>query len=91
MTLNDAKRQTWFSDLANPDVPLHRLGKSVPHGAKGHDLLDQLHDHNVAIPRAVWVLRVFGANETVSRRRLNYALLALSDPDTGGPAKQTVI
>ena len=38
----------------------------MPHGAKGHDLLDLLHTNNVAIPRAVWFLRVFGANEVVS-------------------------
>ena len=65
VTLNDAKRQAWFADLANPDVPLHKLGKSVPHGAKGHDLLDLLQSNNVEISRAVWFLRVFGANETV--------------------------
>lgn len=67
VTLNDSKRQAWFADLANPDVPLHKLGKNVPHGAKGQDLLDLLHSYNVAIPRAVWFLRVFGANETVRR------------------------
>lgn len=65
VTLNDSKRQAWFDDLANPDVPLHKLGKNVPHGAKGHDLLDLLQANDVAIPRAVWFLRVFGANETV--------------------------
>lgn len=65
VTLNDAKRQAWFADLANDDVPLHKFGKSVPHGAKGHDLLDLLQSNNVAIPRAVWFLRVLGANETV--------------------------
>lgn len=63
--MNDSKRQAWFADLANPNVPLHKLGKNVPHGAKNHDLLDLLHSNNVAIPRAVWFLRVFGANETV--------------------------
>ncbi|KAG6857783.1 hypothetical protein H0H87_004199 [Tephrocybe sp. NHM501043] len=68
VTLNDSKRQAWFADLANPDVPLHKLGKSVPHGAKGHDLLDLLQSNNVAIPRAVWFLRVFGANETAGLR-----------------------
>ncbi|CAL1707851.1 unnamed protein product [Somion occarium] len=68
VTLNDAKRQAWFADLANPDVPLHKLGKSVPHGAKGHDLLDLLQTNNVAIPRAVWFLRVFGGNETAGLR-----------------------
>ncbi|KAL4080156.1 hypothetical protein V8B97DRAFT_1914244 [Scleroderma yunnanense] len=68
VTLNDTRRQSWFADLANPDVPLHKLGKSVPHGAKGHDLLDLLQSNNVAIPRAVWFLRVFGANETAGLR-----------------------
>jgi mediator of RNA polymerase II transcription subunit 12 len=71
VTLNDSKRQAWFADLANPDVPLYKLGKSVPHGAKGHDLLDLLHSNNVAIPRAVWFLRVFGANETVRNLALS--------------------
>lgn len=65
VTLNDSKRQSWLADLANPDVPLYKLGKSVPHGAKGHDLLDLLQTNRVAIPRAVWFLRVLGANETV--------------------------
>ncbi|EPQ57624.1 hypothetical protein GLOTRDRAFT_137894 [Gloeophyllum trabeum ATCC 11539] len=68
VTLNDAKRHAWFEDLANPDVPLQKLGKSVPHGAKGGDLLDLLQAKNVAIPRAVWFLRVFGANETAGLR-----------------------
>ncbi|KAF9819188.1 hypothetical protein IEO21_02359 [Rhodonia placenta] len=68
VTLNDTKREAWFADLANPDVPLYKLGKNVPHGAKGHDLLDLLHTKNVAIPRAVWFLRVFGGNETAGLR-----------------------
>ncbi|KAG5646821.1 hypothetical protein DXG03_002198 [Asterophora parasitica] len=68
VTLNDSKRQAWFADLANPEVPLQKLGKSVPHGAKGHDLLDLLQSNNVDINRAVWFLRVFGANETAGLR-----------------------
>ncbi|KAH9940479.1 uncharacterized protein BXZ73DRAFT_88710 [Epithele typhae] len=68
VTLNDAKRQAWFNDLANPDVPLSKLGKNVPHGAKGPDLLELLHTNNVSIPRAVWFLRVFGANESAGLR-----------------------
>ncbi|KAI8993842.1 hypothetical protein BD414DRAFT_480612 [Trametes punicea] len=68
VTLNNVKREAWFADLANPDIPLSKLGKNVPHGAKGHDLLDLLHTNNVAIPRAVWFLRVFGANESAGLR-----------------------
>lgn len=55
----------WFADLANPDVPLAKLGKSIPHGARNHELLDLLCKNHVAIPRAVWFIRVFGSNETV--------------------------
>ncbi|KZT24227.1 hypothetical protein NEOLEDRAFT_1067868 [Neolentinus lepideus HHB14362 ss-1] len=68
VTLNESKRQSWFADLANPEVPLQKLGKSVPHGAKGGDLLDLLQTNNVSMPRAVWFLRVFGANETAGLR-----------------------
>ncbi|THH04935.1 hypothetical protein EW145_g5157 [Phellinidium pouzarii] len=73
VTLNDAKRNAWFADLANPAVPLHKLGKNIPHGVRGHDLLDHLHTNNVAIPRAVWFIRVFGSNETAGlRNKPNY-------------------
>lgn len=63
--MNEAKRQTWFNDLADPEIPLYKLGKNIPHGAKGHDLLDLLHTNKVEISRAVWFVRVFGSNETV--------------------------
>ena len=76
--MNDTKRQTWFAELANPDVPLNKLGKSVLNGAKGHDLFD-LHSNNVAIPRAVWFLRVFSANETASASIYIYRLHYLCD------------
>jgi hypothetical protein len=91
VTLNDAKRQAWFADLANPDVPLQKLGKSVPHGAKGHDLLDLLQTNNVAIPRAVWLLRVFGANEIVCAHV--HVIRHFSSPPlgTGWPQEQTVL
>ncbi|KAL5506968.1 SRB8 [Sanghuangporus vaninii] len=78
-TLNDAKRSAWFSDLANPDVPLYKLSKSIPHGVRGNDLLDLLHANNVAIPRAVWFVRVFGSNETAGlRNKPNYNPLQYS-------------
>jgi len=55
-------------DLANPTVPLHKLGKCILHGAKGQDLLDLLHANAVAAPRAVWFLHVFGTNEVTGLR-----------------------
>ncbi|KAF8875798.1 hypothetical protein CPB84DRAFT_1853156 [Gymnopilus junonius] len=84
VTLNDAKRQAWFDDLANPDVPLYKLGKSVPHGAKGGDLLDLLHSNDVEISRAVWFLRVFGANETVNSVHIGLYLSLIAFPTKAG-------
>ncbi|KAF8876501.1 hypothetical protein BD779DRAFT_1560397 [Infundibulicybe gibba] len=57
-----------FSRRAERIPAIPSLGKYIPHGAKGHDLLDLLHSKNVALPRAVWFLRVFGANETAGLR-----------------------
>ncbi|KAI0026676.1 hypothetical protein K488DRAFT_65362, partial [Vararia minispora EC-137] len=68
VTLNDAKRQSWLAALADPNVPLTKLSKSVPHGARGAELLDMLHGARIAVPRALWFLRVLGANETAGLR-----------------------
>ncbi|KZT32862.1 hypothetical protein SISSUDRAFT_472618 [Sistotremastrum suecicum HHB10207 ss-3] len=62
-TLPEARRLAWVNDLANPNIPLQKLGRSVPSGFKGHDLLDMLQTNNVTIPRAVWYIRVLGGNE----------------------------
>jgi mediator of RNA polymerase II transcription subunit 12, fungi type len=64
-TVNELRRTVWLNDLANSSIPLQKLGRSVPGGVKGHDLLDMLHTNNVTIPRAVWYIRVLGGNETV--------------------------
>ena len=66
-TVNEQRRSAWVNDLANPDIPLQKLGRSVPSGFKGQDLLEMLQSNNVTIPRAVWYIRVLGGNETVSQ------------------------
>ena len=74
MTFNDARKQAWYSDLANPDVPLHKLGRNIPHGVRGHELLEMLQSINVSVQRAVWFIRVFGSNETVDLFLLTLSL-----------------
>ncbi|KAH7096964.1 hypothetical protein BKA62DRAFT_482581 [Auriculariales sp. MPI-PUGE-AT-0066] len=64
----EARRNAWVKDLANPDIPLQRLSRSVPSGIKGADLLDMLSINNVVVSRAVWFVRVIGANETIGMR-----------------------
>lgn len=63
---------------------MHRLGKSVPHGSKGQELLEDLYKKDIPIPRAVWYLRVLGGNETVriyrSRTELRFTLNWMQAP-----------
>ncbi|WRT64690.1 uncharacterized protein IL334_001624 [Kwoniella shivajii] len=43
VTYNDTKRIQFLTDLANPNVPLHKLMRTpVPHGFKGLELLDSM-------------------------------------------------
>lgn len=81
MTLNDARRVAWLADLSNPSVPLSKLSRTVLHVTKGPDLLDMLHAHGVAIPRAVWYVRILGANESV-RPPSRYFLLVVMTEST---------
>ena len=65
MTLNEQKRELWFTELANPDIPLQKLARNVPHGYKGEKLLEMLASRNVPLPRAVWYIKAVGASEIV--------------------------
>lgn len=73
-TFTGPKNQAWFSDLANPEVPLSKLNKIIPHGPKGSDLLDMLESNRVPTQRAVWYVRVAGAAEiqNLSRTRTSF-------------------
>ncbi|QRV93786.1 mediator complex subunit Med12 [Ceratobasidium sp. AG-Ba] len=77
ITLNDTRRAAWLADLSNPSVPLSKLARSVLHITKNSDLIDILYSNNVPIPRAVWYVRVLGANELISlKNRQNQATAA---------------
>lgn len=69
VTVTDTKREMWLKDLANPEIPLRRLSRSIPHGIRGKVLLDQSLGKNVPIERAVWLAKCVGANELRSFRR----------------------
>ncbi|GAA5978006.1 hypothetical protein JCM11641_004356 [Rhodosporidiobolus odoratus] len=78
ITLTDAKREAWFSDLASPAVPLSKLSRSVPHGYKGEKGLDMLSNRKVDVPRAVWFVRAFGGVEIQSLAKTRPMPLAVS-------------
>lgn len=63
VTLTDTKREAWMKDLANPDIPLRRLSRTIPHGIRGRTLLDQCLSKGVPADRAIWLAKCVGANE----------------------------
>ena len=69
VTVTDTKREMWLKDLANPEISLRRLSRSIPHGIRGKVLLDQSLSKNIPIERAVWLAKCVGANELRSFRR----------------------
>ena len=42
VTLNESKLAAYIKDLADPNVPLRKLARSVPHGYRGERMLDML-------------------------------------------------
>ncbi|KAL4952117.1 hypothetical protein BDW69DRAFT_200960 [Aspergillus filifer] len=69
VTLTDNKREAWLRDLANPNVPLRRLSRTIPHGIRGKALLDQCLSKLIPVSRAVWLVKCVGANEIRAFKR----------------------
>lgn len=69
VTLTEQKKEAWLRDLANSNVPLRKLSRTIPHGTRNRTLLEQCCSKAVPIPRAVWFARCVGANELRGLKR----------------------
>ncbi|KAK6371575.1 RNA polymerase II mediator complex subunit [Exophiala oligosperma] len=69
VTLTEAKRKSWIADLANADVPLRRLSRTIPQGIRGQLLLDQCLQNRVPLSRAIWFAKCVCANEIRTLKR----------------------
>ncbi|KAH7037405.1 transcription mediator subunit Med12 [Microdochium trichocladiopsis] len=69
VTVTDTKREVWLKELANPQISLRRLSRTIPHGIRGRVLLDQCLNKNVPTDRAVWLAKCVGANEIRAFKR----------------------
>lgn len=69
VTLTDARKMVWFSDLANNLVILQNLSRTIPHGIRGKMLLDQCRTYHIPISRAIWLIKCVGANELRTFKR----------------------
>jgi mediator of RNA polymerase II transcription subunit 12 len=69
VTVTDTKREAWLRDLANPDVPLRKQSRTIPHGIRGKLLMEQCLSKAIPLQRAVWLAKCVGANELRAFRR----------------------
>ena len=69
VTVTDTKREAWLRDLANPEVPLRKQSRTIPHGIRGKLLMEQCLSKNIPLPRAIWLAKCVGANELRAFRR----------------------
>ena len=69
VTVTDTKREAWLRDLANPDVPLRKQSRTIPHGIRGKLLMEQCLSKDIPLQRAVWLAKCVGANELRAFRR----------------------
>lgn len=69
VTVTDTKREAWLRDLANPEVPLRKQSRTIPHGIRGKLLMEQCMGKDIPMPRAVWLAKCVGANELRAFRR----------------------
>lgn len=67
--LTDTKREAWLQNLANPQIPLRQLSRTIPHGIRGKALLDHCLVKDIPIIRAVWLAKCVGANEIRAFKR----------------------
>ena len=69
VTLAEAKRKAWIADLADPNVLLRKLSRTIPQGIRGQLLLDQCIQNAVPLSRAIWFAKCVGANEIRTLKR----------------------
>ncbi|KAK6522114.1 RNA polymerase II mediator complex subunit [Arthrobotrys megalospora] len=79
VTFPGAKKESWLRDLANPDIPLRRLSRTIPLGLRGKELLDECTAKNIPLLRALWYVRCVGANELRSLKRKGAGSLAMGN------------
>lgn len=82
VTVTDTKREAWLRDLANPDVPLRKQSRTIPHGIRGKLLMEQCLSKDIPLQRAVWLAKCVGANELRAFRRKGVSGSAAASGET---------
>ncbi|KAK4966440.1 RNA polymerase II mediator complex subunit [Elasticomyces elasticus] len=90
VTVTDTKREAWLKDLANPEIPLRKQSRTIPHGIRGKLLMDQCLNKDVPLQRAVWLAKCVGANELRAFKRKGVSGVAAATNETKWVQEWTV-
>lgn len=63
VTLTEQKKEVWIKRLSDSKVSLRILSRSIPHGLRNKNLLEQCLSHKVPIARALWLIKCVASNE----------------------------
>lgn len=82
VTLTSSKKEAWLRDLANPSIPLLKIGEKLPHGIRNKILIDSISNRNVPINRALWFTKcvLFGELFLLKKKHQSRAVNAPSPP-----------
>lgn len=69
VTLAEPRKKSWIADLADPNVPLRKLSRTIPQGIRGQSLLEQCLQNGVPLSRTIWFVKCVGANEIRTLKR----------------------
>lgn len=80
VTLTEHKKDAWLKKLANSQIPLQELSRAIPHGLRNKVLLEQCLNHQVPIPRAIWLIKCISTNEQrqLKRKTTNVSTMTLN-------------
>ncbi|SCU77744.1 LANO_0A01156g1_1 [Lachancea nothofagi CBS 11611] len=57
VTLTDHKRELWLQEISSPHSSLAETVKTIPHGLKRRQLLEQCCLKQIPVPRAIWLIK----------------------------------
>ena len=63
LAMTNTRRESYLRELADPQWPMRKLTRSIPHTVSGRVLLDQCLAKRIPVARAVWLAKCVGAHD----------------------------
>jgi mediator of RNA polymerase II transcription subunit 12 len=83
LAMTNTRRESYLRELADPNWPMRKLTRSIPHTVSGRVLLDQCLAKRIPVARAVWLAKCVGAHDLRAIKKKS----ASGSTTMGGEAK----